>query len=111
MVENKYEWRLTWCSQKDGPMLRAAFEKCKEFPLFKDSGARLISHEEYVEMIEKGEIAPAVSYWCVREGEVGLISKSYCQQYSNTWDKISCCEGDFEDGWRACEKFMNSQIR
>lgn len=100
----EYEWRLTWSGYPDSDMLRACFKHLQVFPLFRDSKARLIDFEEYRKLIADGTLEPALSYWQIKEGEVGLITQTYFEGYTNTWDKINTAKGDFEGGWIACEK-------
>ena len=103
-MKDERKWTLTWSGRKNSPSLRAAAEHCRVFPLFKDSQARLIDHKEYKELIDDGEISEALSYWEIDEGEVGLISLSSFEKYTNTWERISSAKSDFEAGWKAAEK-------
>ena len=98
------KWRLKWSGSSDTPALKKAAEKCREFPLFKDSEAHLITHEEYMELVEKDEIEKPESYWQISKGRVGLVALSYYSKYTDTWERIVTCKDDFMDGWRACEK-------
>jgi len=98
------EWTLKWSGCKDSPMTQASAKHCSIYPLYKDSKAHLITHEEYIKLVEDKEIAEAQSYWQIKEGQVGLVTLSSYDRYITTWDAISLCKCDFEDGWKACEK-------
>lgn len=100
----KFEWRLTWAGRPDSDMLRACFEHLQVFPLFRDSKARLVDFGEYQKLITDGLLEPALSYWQIKEGEVGLITQTYFEGYTNTWEKVNTAKGDFEEGWIACER-------
>lgn len=100
----KFEWRLTWAGRPDSDMLRACFEHLQVFPLFRDSKARLVDFGEYQKLITDGLLEPALSYWQIKEGEVGLITQAYYEGYTNTWEKVNTAKGDFEEGWIACER-------
>jgi hypothetical protein len=98
--ENKaYKWRLTWSGQKSTPCLQATVKHIATFPLVRDSEAHLINHEEFRALVDSGEIHKPESYWQISPGEVGLISLSSYSSYTNTWDQISTCKGDFNAGW------------
>jgi len=99
-----YKYRLTWYGRRDTEMLRETFEHSKTFHLFRDSKARLITHTEYMELVELKEIAEPQSYWQIKEDQVGLISLNFFTSYSTTWDLVNSSMTDFQDGWRACEK-------
>jgi hypothetical protein len=102
----KYAWRLRWCGVEDTPRLRATVEHCKVFPLFRDADAHLIGSEEYQSLIKEGTISLAVAYWQIKGDEVGLITKDpYYGKFVDTWELISSAKSDFEDGWKACEKY------
>lgn len=107
MSEKDDKYRLTWSGRKDSDVLRAVVEHLRTFPLFKDSEAKLITHEEYTALVEAGEISKPESYWQIKEGEIGLISLHYYSSYTKTWDAISLAKGDFVDGWGACQKHYN----
>jgi len=103
----KYKWYLKYSGQKDSPMLRAAIKHLNTFPLWRDSEAKVVTFEEYTELVAKCEIAPPVSYWRINEGQVGVIILTYYNQYSTTWtNNIDPAFQDFEDGWRAHERFV-----
>jgi hypothetical protein len=102
--ESKFEWRLVWSNYEDTPSLRAATKACETFPLFKDSESHLITHEEFQQLVTTGELRPASSSWGISEGKVGLISKTWYDQYTTTWEAINLCKSDFMHGWDACEK-------
>ena len=109
MAESKdFKWRLTWSGCIDTAELRAAVDEvCKDFPLFRDSKAKLITHEEYNELVANREIAEPKDWWKIREGHVGLISSNAYSKYSTTWGNISQAREDFCKGWRACLKHQS----
>lgn len=100
MDKKDYKWRLIWSSVPDLPETFAAFEHCKVFPLFKDSRSKLVTHEEYVEMIEKEEIPPTVSYWTVGKKELGLVALNSFYMYAEDWKSIHAAKRDFIAGWK-----------
>jgi len=99
----EYEYHLTWSGRKDTPELQSVMEYLKVFPLFKDSKARLISYDEYMALAKKGLIKKPVSYWMIKERQVGLITLTYYQKFSDTWERINTAKGDFLAGWKARE--------
>lgn len=109
VIKKEYEWSLTWSGMKDSPKLRGAVEACSSFMLFEDASARLVTHEEFMKLVEEGKIAAGSSYWDVEPGKVGLISRSHYAQFRTTWEKISTCKSDFERGWEMSEAFMAKQ--
>lgn len=97
------EYRLTWSGMEDSLMLRKCIEHLSTFHLFRDSEAKLINHDEYLQLVKEDKIGKPVSYWQIKEGEVGLISPNHYSSYTTTWERISTAKGDFEAGWCACE--------
>jgi len=102
--KKEYEWRLVWSNKQDSAKLRAAYEYCKVYPLFENSKAKLINHEEYIELLEKEEIAPSQSYWGIEKGQIGLVALDNYSKYSKIWEDITTARGDFMAGWNACMK-------
>lgn len=100
----EYKYYLKYSGRKDSNMFRAAIHHLDTFPLWRDSKARVVNYEEYREMLDKKEIAPAQSYRQIEKGQVGVVTLSYYMQYSKTWsENIDPAFQDFNDGWRACE--------
>ena len=98
------KWFLKWSGCKDTEALRQAVKHCETFPLFKDSEAKLINHEDYMKLVEADEIDEPKSYWQISKEKIGLIALSYYRSYSDTWERIDICKSDFLDGWQACKK-------
>ena len=108
MEEKKdFDWRLTWPGMKDNAMNRAVFESMKDFPLMKDSKAKLINFNQYQFMVKEKVIAEPQSHWQIKENQIGMISQSYYRTYTTTWYDIHQAHSDFLNGWRACEKNLN----
>ena len=106
MTEEKkeYDWVLKWSSYKDNEMFRAAIKHLDVFPLWRDSKAKVVTKEEFDKMQDEGLAAPDKSYWQIDSGKVGVVAKTYYNQFSNTWNLVSTAFHDFMDGWIACEK-------
>ena len=102
MAKSKIIWRLTWAGEADTPCLRAAVQHLNTFPLFANSGAKLITQKEYMILVLAGKIKKPESYWGIEEGKIGLISKEAYSKYVVTWDKINTAWADFRDGWAKC---------
>ena len=108
--KKEYTWRLTWCGRKPTTKLLYAASYCKTFPLWRDSEAHLVNYTEYMALVNAGEIAKPESYWQVEPGQLGMVSLTYYRQYRKTWDAISLCKCDYEDGWDECEKRLLDRI-
>lgn len=105
--KKEHEWYLKYSGRKDSPSFRAAVKHLNTFPLWRDSQAKVITFDEYKELVTHNEIAPPQNYWNINEGQVGVIILSYYLQYSKTWHEIiDPAFQDFQDGWRACEKYL-----
>jgi len=89
---------LRWSGQKDTAMLRAAMERCKQVPMFEAADPKMVTHEEYTALIEEGKVSKAESYWCVKEGLIGLITVKGIGS-PNQWEQVSHCKVDFIEGW------------
>lgn len=106
-----FEWFLVRSGEKETPDLLAAFEHVKVFHVVSDSEARLVNHEEYMEMVRKELIAPPLTYWGIDEGRVGMVSPSFYRKYTESWHKVSNAIEDFRAGWRACERNLKESKR
>jgi hypothetical protein len=95
----EYKWRLTWSGYQDTLRLRKCVEYLKIVTLWKHSDAHLIGHEEYLQLIKDGLIAPARSYWQIGKGEVGVISLDSYKSFSTTWDSVATAKTDFMSGY------------
>ena len=101
--KKEYKYILKHYGVKDTPSFRAGIEYLNVYPLWKDSGAQVVTHEEYTKLTDSEEISSSKSYWGVPENKVGVICKTSYSHY-NTWEGIFTALGDFEAGWKACEK-------
>jgi hypothetical protein len=107
--EVEYTWRLTWSSYTDTPMFRASIKRLNIFPLWKDSEAKIVTYEEYKQMIADGLIQAPQDYWIIKAGKVGVVSKTCYKKYTAVWDQINIAYHDFCDGWIACEKLQHEK--
>jgi hypothetical protein len=110
MEEQEFKWRLLWSGRKDTVAERAACEHLKTFPLWKDSEAKLITFEEYQELVKNDEIAPPQSHWQIEQGEVGYISLFHYARYTDTWCSIDMAHQDFLAGWYQCQRLQDIEI-
>ena len=98
-------WFLVFPGMKDCPRLRAMMKHLETYPLWKDSGARICTYEDYLVLISTGKIVHQ-SYWCIEEGQVGVVAREPYQRYSDTWNNIRTAKEDFCAGWnRAAEHY------
>lgn len=98
-----YEWYLQWCGKDDTPRTRAALVPCSTFNIWKDYNLKVVTYEEFSEMVTAHLIAKPESYWNVKPGQWALVIKSYCKQYERDLENLSNCFQDFLRGWDACE--------
>ena len=111
MVETKkeYTYKLAWSSTPDNACIRALVSYLKETSLlFRDSEAKLVTANEYEKMILDELIAPAKSYWNVKDSKkakmVGLVILTAYADYQTTWDQIRLAKTDFQAGWDAAKR-------
>jgi hypothetical protein len=102
MAEQQYEFELIISDLKNDPNIVAVHQYLGTFPLWRDSGAQITTHEELEVLVAAGKIAPPLDYWNIRPGRVGIIIKAYYSKYSETWSLIKTAFEDFLEGWRAC---------
>lgn len=101
--QHEFEWYLQWDGRDDTPRNRAAVVPCTVFNIWKEYNLKLISYEEYVQMVEAKLIAPPQSYWKVEAGQFALALKSHLRRYDRDLENLSNCYQDFLRGWDACE--------
>jgi len=100
----EYKWVLVWRGMKDCPMMWVVeMNVLQQFALARDAQLHLVMNEEYMVMVERGDIAPPRPGWGVREGQVGAIALSTYERYKD-WETISAMKDDFINGWMACLK-------
>ena len=100
----KYKYSLVWGGKKDTPMRRASAKYMEDFPLWKDSKAKVVNFSKYQQLVKSGMIEPPQEGWKIGEGEVGVICETYFSYFMKTWEIIRVARSDFEAGWAACEK-------
>lgn len=103
--EKVYKYQLRWSGEKDIPMRRQAIEQAKKDNMFNASDPKIVTHEEFIQLIDQEVIRPAQSYWDVKPGQIGVVT------YSNhgspiQWENARHAYNDFIDGWDAAVKHM-----
>ncbi len=102
-VTEEYQYCLKWDGKEDTPKIRAAMERCKFIIMFENAEPRFVDHDEYKTLVKDGVISKPESYWEVREGEIGLITRENFGS-SDQWQMVSNCKADFLAGWAAAQR-------
>lgn len=97
----EYELYLRISDKKDVELLQIVTDYLKEFPLFRNSKARLVTYEEYMTLVESKKISPPVPYWEVSKGKAGIVHESSYNSFGTTWDLIITAYSDFCSGYNA----------